>query len=305
MAQNRLPSFLPASAKQLTVSASTTLLHQISRVPVNLPESRNPIATAYVHTGSSSDDQPPLLLLHGFDSSLLEFRFLLPLLAGQREVWLVDLLGCGFTEFLSDVAIAPATMKTHLHSFWQQQIHRPVILIGASMGGAAAIDFTLTYPELVARLVLIDSVGYTGPPWFVQYLPSPLNYWAVEYLRQRKLQALELCQWLQADPHWLDLLRCSLLHTEMPGWHHAMMSFTQSGGYSFLADRIAQINQPTLILWGEGDDVLGTADAERFHRDIDHSQLVWIRHSKHNPQIEQPQATATQIHQFCEVGWTQ
>jgi pimeloyl-ACP methyl ester carboxylesterase len=37
----------------------------------------------------------------------------------------------------SQVAIA-----THLYYFWKTLISQPVILVGASMGGAAAIDFT-------------------------------------------------------------------------------------------------------------------------------------------------------------------
>jgi len=39
---------------------------------------------------------PPLL--HGFDSSCLEYRRLFPLLAERAETWAVDLLGWGFTD---------------------------------------------------------------------------------------------------------------------------------------------------------------------------------------------------------------
>ena len=39
----------------------------------------------------------PVLLLHGFDSSLLEFRRLAPLLAGRYQLWIPDLFGFGFT----------------------------------------------------------------------------------------------------------------------------------------------------------------------------------------------------------------
>ncbi|MBD1807537.1 hypothetical protein H6F98_19110 [Microcoleus sp. FACHB-SPT15] len=53
------------------------------------------------------------------------------------------------------------------------------------------------------------------------------------------------------DPKLLDALRCSLLHHEMPGWKAAIASFTQSGGYGNFGDRIAQVQHPTLILWGE------------------------------------------------------
>ncbi|MBD2018754.1 alpha/beta hydrolase, partial [Leptolyngbya sp. FACHB-36] len=170
--------------------------------------------------------------------------------------------------------------------------------VGASMGGAAAIDFALTHPNAVKKLVLIDSVGYTGPPEYVQFLFPPLDYVAVEYLRQRKLKALEISTLTNAAPALLDLLRCSLLHTEMAGWHDSMIAFTKSGGYGFLADRIRQITQPTLILWGESDDVLGTADADRFHREIANSRLIWIQNCKHVPQIEQPEATAHYISEF-------
>ncbi|MFM6472321.1 MAG: alpha/beta fold hydrolase, partial [Dolichospermum sp.] len=89
----------------------------------------------------------PILLIHGFDSSVLEYRQILPLLAENNQVWAVDLLGFGFTDRLPGITYSPESIKTHLFCFWQTLINRPVILVGASMGGATAIDFTLTYPE--------------------------------------------------------------------------------------------------------------------------------------------------------------
>lgn len=282
------PDFLPASVKELSDPASIRLMQQIQRCPIETPLSSLPIPSAFVQQGSKGT---PIVLLHGFDSSLLEFRFVLPLLAQQTETWLIDLLGFGFTERPRAVPCTPAAIKTHLHCFWQTQIKQPMTLVGASMGGAAAIDFALTYPEAVSKLVLIDSVGYTGAPPFVKFLFPPFDYWAVEYLRQRKLKALELSQITGANLALQDLIRCSMLHAEMSGWHESMISFTKSGGYSFLADQIKLITRPTLILWGEFDDVLGTADATRFHQDITNSKLIWIRNCKHVPHIEQPEIT--------------
>jgi pimeloyl-ACP methyl ester carboxylesterase len=290
--------FLPTSVELLTETASVHLIQQMQRYSLSTPLSTQPIETAYVHQGNGGT---PILLLHGFDSSLLEFRYLLPLLSEHHETWLVDLLGFGFTDRPKGITFDPASIKTHLYQFWHTQIHQPVVLVGASMGGATAIDFTLTHPEAVEKLVLVDSVGYTGPPAYIKFLFPPLDYLAVEYLRQRKLKALEFSTVANADPALLDLLRCSVLHTEMPGWHDSMIAFTKSGGYSFLADRIQRITKPTLILWGESDDILGTNDAERFHRDIANSQLIWIKNSKHVPQIEQPQTTAKHILEFSRA----
>jgi len=289
-------SFLPPQVNLLKEPASIALAQSIERQFIATPLSQQPIATTYVHQGKSGI---PILLLHGFDSSLLEFRSLLPLIAAQNDTWAVDLLGFGFTERTPGISFNPATIKTHLYYFWKTLIKQPVILVGASMGGATAIDFTLTYPHAVKQLVLINSLGYSGDVSLGRFLFPPLDYWAVEYWRQRKVQALffgELSGNL--EPGAIEAIRCAALHLEMPGWHEAMISFMKSGGYSDLADKIAQIDKPTLILWGDSDETLGISDAVKFQKAIAHSQLIWLKNCGHVPQLEQPETTARHIVAF-------
>lgn len=76
------------------------------RFPVEVPESvaKGEIGTNFVQTdepdGQQGDD--PILMLHGFDSSLLEFRRLLPKLGELgAEAYAVDVLGWGFTDLVS------------------------------------------------------------------------------------------------------------------------------------------------------------------------------------------------------------
>ncbi len=297
------PSFLPAAVADLREPVSISLAQSIKRqrvvIPVSkaLPAARSgaiPISTAYTDRGTGGT---PTLLLHGFDSSVLEFRRLLPLLAAQTETWAVDLVGFGFTERVSGLPFGPSLIKTHLYCFWKTLIDRPVILVGASMGGAAAIDFTLTYPQAVEKLVLINSVGYSGSFPVGRLLFFPLDFLAVEWWHQRKIQPLFLGSRLgDWDPALMDRLRCATLHLEMPGWHEAISTFTKSGGYD-LSEKITQVDKPTLILWGEADGVLGAGDAAKFRRDIVDSRLIWIR-SGHAPQLEQPHAIAHHILAF-------
>ncbi|MBA3921525.1 MAG: alpha/beta fold hydrolase [Nostocaceae cyanobacterium] len=292
-----IPAFLPSQFQQLNTVNAITFAESIQRCAIATPLSQQPIATTFVHQGNS---EVPILLIHGFDSSILEFRRLLPLLAEFSETWAVDLLGFGFTERLSGIPYTPSTIKTHLYHFWKTAINRPVTLVGASMGGATAIDFTLTYPHSVKQLILINSVGYTGSFPQGRFLFPPLDDWAVEFWRQRKLQALFLgTTFANLKLEDLESLRCATLHLEMPGWHEAMKSFTTSGGYSDLAPQIQRLSQKTLILWGDSDDEIGTADAEKFQRDIVRSQLVWLK-SGHVPQLQQPEMTAAQIKLFTE-----
>ena len=288
------PSFLPPQVALLKESTSITLARSIQRHSIATPLSQQPIATSYVHGGSK---ETPILLLHGFDSSVLEFRTLLPLLAAH-QTWAVDLLGFGFSERIQGIEFHPPAIKTHLHCFWKTLIKQPVILVGASMGGATAIDFTLTYPQAVKQLILINSVGFSGDFPLGRFLFPPLDYLAVEYWRVRKLQALFLGEAFgNLKPGEIEAIRCAVLHLEMPGWCEAMISFTKSGGYSDLADKMARIDKPTLILWGEADDTLDKGDAVKFHSAIAHSQLIWLQ-CGHVPQLEQPEIVADRLLAF-------
>ncbi len=243
---------------------------------------------------------PLILLLHGFDSSLLEFRRLLPLIATQHETWALDLFGFGFTEYVPTVAVNPQNIRRHLLSVLKTWIGQPVTLVGASLGGAVATDFALHHPNWVRSLVLIDSVGFSGSFPVGQFLPHPLIELGADWLHFRKRAALTAASALSMiDPILLDALRCSLLHQEMPRWKAAIASFTQSGGYANLSDRITQVNHPTLILWGEADDVLGTKDATRFGKAIALSQLTWIQKAGHVPHFDQPQSVAAHLLTFA------
>jgi pimeloyl-ACP methyl ester carboxylesterase len=293
------PDFLPPEIAQLTEPAAIALGQQIKRREVLTSLSPNPVATAMVHQGAGT---PPILLLHGFDSSIFEFRRLQPLLAEAHETWNVDLLGFGFSDRPVNMPFTPAAIKTHLYHTWKTVIDQPMVVVGASMGGAAAIDFTLTYPEAVHKLVLIDSAGFAAGPDMGNWMVPPLGYLAASFLKnswvRRKVSLQAYC-----DPGMVtaDSELCAALHLKLPRWQQAIIAFTKSGGYNFLTDKISQISCPTLILWGECDRILGTQDAEKFQSAIAHSRLVWIEQCGHVPHLEKPQATAAEILSFIQT----
>jgi pimeloyl-ACP methyl ester carboxylesterase len=291
------PSFLPNTVGDLTESASIALAQSIEQIPITTPLSTQPITTTYTRQGSGGT---PILLIHGFDGSVLEFRRLVPLLAVQNETWTVDLLGFGFTDRPAGIKFSPSAIKTHLYSFWKTLINKPVILVGASMGGAAAIDFTLTYPEVVQKLVLIDSAGLAGGSPLSKLMFPPLDYWATQFLRNPKVRAsISRAAYKNKELATLDSQLCAALHLECSDWHKALIAFTKSGGYSaFRFKKLAEIFQPTLILWGDSDKILGTKDAKRFKLAIPNSKLIWIKDCGHVPHLEQPQITAQRILEF-------
>jgi len=287
--------FLPPEAAQLTEPTSIALAQHLQRQDISTPLSPTAIATAFVKQGTGS----PILLIHGFDSSVLEFRRLQPLLAHHHTVWNLDLLGFGFTDRPTDVPFTPDAIKTHLYYTWKTLIGEPVVLVGASMGGAVAIDFALTYPDAVKQLVLLDSAGFAKGPDISKFMLPGLGYLAAEFLRRPAVRRKVSLQ-AYADSSFVtpDAELCAALHLMLPRWREAIIAFTKSGGYNFLSDKITDITQPTLIVWGDSDRILGITDAEKFKAAIAHSQLVWIPNCGHVPHLEKPEITAEAILKF-------
>jgi pimeloyl-ACP methyl ester carboxylesterase len=173
-------AFLPSSVGELQDAEAIALLQTIQRcvVQVSRQQGTTAVATAYASYSPESSlaalQSAPMLLLPGFDSSLLEFRRLLPLLAKHQDVWAIDRYGSGFTEYVPTLAVNAQTIRQHLLSVLETWIRQPVILVGASLGGAVALDFALHYPRWVRSIVLIDSVGFSGSFPVGALLPQPL-----------------------------------------------------------------------------------------------------------------------------------
>lgn len=288
------------SATNLTEEASCALYQGIQVCDLLTPLCDRPIATSYACQG---EGDPPILLLHGFDSSLLEYRRLLPRLAQNFQTWALDLLGFGFSERPMNITFGANAIKLHLHTFWQTRIRRPMVLVGASMGGATAIDFALSYPDAVSNLVLIDSAGLTQPPLSAKLMFPPLDGWATAFLSSRKVrQAISRAAYFDKSFATEDARTCAALHLSCPRWGDALISFTKSGGYGSFAGQLSQLIQPTLILWGENDRILGVRAARKFHRLIPHSQLSWIPRCGHVPHLEKPSLTAEAIANWLKTA---
>jgi pimeloyl-ACP methyl ester carboxylesterase len=293
------PSFLPISVNQLTEPDSIEFASQIQRTDIVTSLLAQAISTSYVCQGAGGI---PIVFLHGFDSSIFEFRRIVPIIAKHTEVWAIDLLGFGFTERLPDCPFSPTSIRTHLAAFWQTLIKQPIILVGVSMGGAAAIEFTLNYPEAVHKLILIDSAGFTQPPAMGKFLIQPLGKLATKFLSSPKVRK-GVSEKAYFDKSFVtaDAQLCAALHLEMPNWSEALIAFTRSGGYGYLLDRLSVIQQETLILWGKQDRILGIKAAELFERNLPNARLQWIDDCGHVPHLEMAETTAKSILDFTNT----
>ena len=65
-----------------------------------------------------------------------------------------------------------------------------------------------------------------------------------------------------------------------------------------LANRVAELTQPTLIMWGEQDRLIPFSIGQDFHEEIANSQFVTFADLGHVPHEEDPRATALALERF-------
>jgi hypothetical protein len=107
-------TFMPPELSEINEPAARRMAERMVRAPIPVPSLPVPaLPTAFVPpSGDHSDgDAPPVVLLHGFDSSSLEMRRLHPLLEREVEAWALDLVGWGFTDHSVFSEVGPKRLR--------------------------------------------------------------------------------------------------------------------------------------------------------------------------------------------------
>lgn len=320
--QRTFEAFIPAQVAEIQEQAALDMAAAIRRRTVHVPQMERSVDTAFVSPESwpISPEDPeatPLLMLPSFDSSVLEYRRLYPLLAAQRPVYAVDTVGWGFTDasFVADtwnatrtaVNLGPLQKREHLHAFHRQEIGRPAVVVGTSIGGATALDFALNHPEDVAALVLIDAQGFIDGIGPMAKLPRFLSRVGVQVLRteQLRMAANKMAYFAPQTFATRDAMLCGRLNTWLPGWAEANMAFISSGGYTGIGPRVGDIKAPVLVLWGRHDKILPPETAAKFAAALPDATISFLEASGHSGHLEEPHLTCSAIVSFMRANLSQ
>ena len=295
----------------ISEEACTDAASLMRRVNVPVPttvSSTGEVGISYIHWAASpaarrANGGPtlPLVMVHGFDSSCLEYRRLGPKLAALGvDAYAVDLLGWGYTQLEGVDSFSAQAKVDALKGFWTAVGNdAPVCVAGASLGGAAAIEFASANPDVVKGAVFIDAQGFVDGVGPMAMLPKPVARLGVKVLKSVPLRSsANTMSYYDADTYATDdALRVGRMHCLRDGWDDALVSFMLSGGFS-PSQKVAQIEAPSLILWGRQDGILEKEFAQRFLDTLPDATLQWIEECGHVPHLEQPEETARVISEF-------
>ncbi|KAL3526588.1 hypothetical protein ACH5RR_011244 [Cinchona calisaya] len=297
------PSFLPKEVNEIKDPFARNLAQRIQRLPVKVGFSENCIMSSCV-TPRIQCGSNPVVLLHCFDSSCLEWRCTYPLLEDAAlETWAVDILGWGFSDLETLPPCNAASKRYHLYQLWRTHIKRPMILVGPSLGAAVAIDFAANFPEAVDKLILISASVYVEGTGLLTKLPKFLAYAGVSLLKSIPLRLYANLLAFDDIPlstcyDWTNVGR---LHCLLPWWKDATVNYMLSGGYN-VVNQIKQVKQKTLIIWGACDNIVNSKLAMRLQDDLPDAVFHQLPDCGHLPHVEKPELVAKLIADFARSG---
>ncbi|WP_158860305.1 alpha/beta fold hydrolase [Lunatibacter salilacus] len=234
--------------------------------------SNGPIKFHYSDQGKGN----PLVFLHGLGADLNQSREMIQKVTGYRKITL-DFRGHGKTiRFITDGDASMAVFSQDLFQLLQYLKVEYCTLGGISLGAAVAMKFTLQYPDLVERLVLVR------PAWLNEKDSEHFRLLKLAHDYIQKYGVVTGKEYFEENPEFIEAKKLFPEYTSSLLGH-----FSRSQGstaYSLLKhlpedvpfaemEDLVQIKIPTLVVGTAQDPLHPLAYAEKIAEFITLSQL--------------------------------
>lgn len=226
-----------------------------------------------------------LLILHGWSYSAEKWAFFLKLMEEKGlKTQLLEIPG------LTAPIDRPWTLDDYVEWLKNKVGGEKATLIGHSNGGRVSLAFALKYPELVKRLILIDSAGiyHNEPPIrlkrfvFRILAKTGRRFTSSETVKDIFYRAAGVNDYKEAAPEMRQTMM-NLISTD-------------------IAPKLPRITAPTLILWGAKDKVTPLSDGKLMHQLIPNSRFHIVEDARHSPQFTHPEEVCARIINWFNGG---
>lgn len=249
-------------------------------------------------------DAAALVLLHGSNSSLLDWEQWSNALSDTYRVISVDLPGHGLTGAVPSGDYSEHGMAVFVRTFADKLGLGRFALAGNSMGGGVAARFAEMYPDRVSYLILVDAVDMQTE--FGDRLPLAFRLARTPVVNRLLLHVTPRSMVVEGLND--AIVRKAILTDAMIDqyWDFARMAGTREATVArfgvppdtYVRDHTGTIKAPTLILWGEEDHLIPVAAAHAWAKAILGSKLVVYPATGHLPMEEVAGESAGDVRAF-------
>jgi pimeloyl-ACP methyl ester carboxylesterase len=261
-----------------------------------------------VHYKMMGQGAPYFILLHGFGASLFSWHAVMEPLSQYGTVIAYDRPAFGLTErpmqWRGENPYTPEANVALLLGLMDHFGIQKAILVGNSAGGTVSMQFALVHPNRVQALVLVDPAVYEGsggPSWVRVLGKTPqMQHLGPLFVRSIQKSGLDLITTAWHDPSkitqetWDGYTR----PLKADNWDRALWDFTMASHDTGLTEHLKDFTMPILVITGDDDRIVPTANSIRLGSDIPGAQLVVIKDAGHVPHEEQPAAFMQAVSKF-------
>jgi pimeloyl-ACP methyl ester carboxylesterase len=250
-----------------------------------------------------------LLLIHGMAGSSATWRAVIPELAKRYRVVAPDLLGHGESaKPRGDYSLG--AFAAWLRDLLDELGIRQATVIGQSLGGGVAMQFTYQHRDYCQRLVLISSGGL-GPDlnWILRILSAPGAELVLPVVAPQPVLNLgnKLGSWLTSagikSPRTGEMWSAYCSLSDRPtrqAFLRTLRSVVDYRGQAVSALGKIHVSHglPTLLIWGEQDRIIPVAHGYAAHEAVPGSRLEVLAGVGHFPHVEAPTAVVDILDDF-------
>ena len=225
----------------------------------------------YIEAGEGE----PLMLLHGLFGALSNFKDLIDYFS-QRNKVVVPMLPLFELDLLHTTV---GGLEKYVQKFIEYKNYNNIHLLGNSLGGHVALVHVLKHPERIKSLILTGSSGLFENGMGDTY-PKRGDY---EYIRKKTevtfydpaMATKELVdEVFEITNNRLKVIK--------------IIALAKSAIRNNLGEELNQIQQPTLLIWGNNDTITPPFVGKEFNRLIPNSELHFVDKCGHAPMMEVP-----------------
>ena len=246
---------------------------------------------------------PPVVLVHGFASSLDVWDAVIDELAKEHRVLALDLKGFGWSSRPEGDYSPAAEARLVLGLMTARGIDKAAV-VAHSWGSSVALSMALEAPERVTKLALYDAwvyeeqlptmfvwarAGGVGEALFAAFYDErvedkiPIGFYDPKYVTQPIVDGAEKA-------------------LAFPGTKAAALAAVRGQRFAALQERYRQVKQPTLLLWGREDRVTFVTFGERLLRELPDAKMHVYPRCGHFPMVEAAAESTHDLVAFLHVG---
>ena len=229
----------------------------------------------------------PLVLLHGLFGALSNFETLIEYFRQHYKV-IVPILPLFELDILHSTV---GGIAKFVHRFLESRDLQNVHLLGNSLGGHVALIHVLKHPERIKSLILTGSSGLFENGMGDSY-PKRGDY---EYIKNKT--ELTFYDPKTATKELVDEVY-GIINNRIKAIK--IISLAKSAIRNNLGEELNQIKQPTLLIWGNNDNITPPFVAREFNKLIPNSELQFIDKCGHAPMMEVPDEFNIILHKFLK-----